>query len=87
MKRVEVLALILMKSFDLNIKYRIRVKLDSADLFNMGGKALFVIELYFGKLIKHLLIVGKRRKLIKSGRVINKLAADKLCQVFAQLWV
>ena len=51
------LTFILVQSLDLNIKYRVGVKLNAVSIFKILRKLLFVAELYFFKLFEHRFVI------------------------------
>ena len=79
------LTLVLVKSLDLNVEYRIGIKVDSVGLLDECGKLFLVAELDLLKVFEHLSVVGICLELFKLASVINKAVADKLGQKLCQL--
>ncbi len=74
---VKMLTLVLVKSLDLNVEYRIGIKLDARSFFNVLGECLFIFKLYLPYFVKNFLIVCILLKLFKFICLKYKAVADK----------
>ena len=76
-----------MKSFNLNIKNRIRIKLNAVSLLNNLCKTQLVVIFNLLKRIKHLLIILVVTQLKKLVTLGDEAIPNKLCNKLCKLWV